>query len=47
MKIIFESWRCEGCIHGYYDEQEDEWDCSIGCWSSKECEDNYEDDKRT
>lgn len=44
---MFEPYRCEDCIHGKYDEQEGEMDCNIGCWSSKECEDNYEDDERT
>lgn len=44
---MFEPFRCEDCIHGEYDEQEGEWDCLLGCWSSKECEDNYKDDERT
>lgn len=43
---MFEPFRCEDCIHGEYDEQEREWDCLLGCWSSKECEDNYEDDEK-
>ena len=47
VKIMFEPWRCEGCVHGYYDEREHEWDCNIGCWSIKECEEHYEDDERT
>lgn len=44
---MFEPFRCEDCIHGEYNEQEGEWGCNIGCWSGKECEDNYVDDERT
>ena len=43
---MFEPFRCEDCIYGEYLSQDCEWDCSLGCWSSKECEDNYEDDER-
>lgn len=44
---MFDPFRCEDCIHGEYDEQEHGWDCNIGCWSSKECEEHYKDDERT
>lgn len=44
---MFEPFRCDDCSYGEYDEQEGKCDCLLGCWSSKECEDNYEDDERT
>lgn len=47
VKNMFDPFRCEDCIHGEYDEQEHGWDCNIGCWSSKECEEHYKDDERT
>lgn len=44
---MFESFRCEDCIHGEYDEDSDSWGCTLEIYDDKECEENYEDDERT
>ena len=45
---MFEPFRCEDCVHGWYDSKEECWYCNHGFdWQTneKQCEQYYEDDE--
>lgn len=48
---MFETFRCESCVHGEFDIQIEEWECLLDIEYEDDdkqqdlCEQNYEDDE--
>lgn len=39
------SYQCERCVHGIYDQQDDTWNCGAGCIEISECSKEYKDER--